>query len=55
MDTWAFAPSMIPTNSERNPLRTAKVAINAKTAKVIPTRLIHVMTLTPPSLRRDLR
>jgi len=39
-------------NSSRKPARTANVAISAKTASVTPTRLIQVMTLTPPSARR---
>ena len=50
--TWAFDTRIASTNSARNPSRTASVAIRAKTARVIPTRLIHVIVDTPPS---DLR
>jgi hypothetical protein len=49
--TCALAPTIVSTNSVRNPDRTARVAISAKTASVMPIRLIHVMTDTPPSAR----
>src|SRR5210317_138171 len=55
MVTWALAPSTVSTISVRNPDRTASVAINAKTASVIPIKLIHVIVLTPPSVRLERR
>ena len=51
----AFAPSMAATISARRPVRTAMVAIKAKTASVIPISEIQVITLTPPVARRARR
>ena len=42
---------MVSTNSARKPDRIASVAISAKTASVMPIKLIHVIVDTPPSAR----
>nr|ADD93647.1 hypothetical protein [uncultured marine bacterium MedDCM-OCT-S04-C694] len=46
-----FDPNIVSTISVLNPDLTDNVATKAKTASVIPMRLIHVITLTPPSAR----
>ena len=50
-----LAPNIVSTISVLKPDLTYKVATKAKTASVMPIRLIQVITLTPPSDRLALR
>src|SRR5690606_39042724 len=53
--TWAWWARIVSTHSARTPALTAIVATSAITPSVTPTRLIQVITLTPPSARRARR